>query len=154
MHTFNPSTGGRGGQISEFEVSRVYRVSSRTARATQRKTKRKLERDRQTDRQTDPGPSHSFHSGSPSVLYLSTCYSGHPHIPRVPCSGHLRINSGPYRKPHSLPSGYSQGPRQGGMLLLASADLTILTTMTQTSDTGLSNPISHPCRLTFSFLAS
>jgi hypothetical protein len=28
--------GGRGGWISEFEASLVYRVSSRTARATQR----------------------------------------------------------------------------------------------------------------------
>jgi hypothetical protein len=28
--------GGRGKQICEFEVSLVYRVSSRTARATQR----------------------------------------------------------------------------------------------------------------------
>jgi hypothetical protein len=28
--------GGRGRQISEFEVSLVYRVSSRTAKATQR----------------------------------------------------------------------------------------------------------------------
>ena len=28
--------GGRGRQISEFEASLVYRVSSRTARATQR----------------------------------------------------------------------------------------------------------------------
>jgi hypothetical protein len=37
-HAFNPSTreGGRGRQISEFEASLVYRVSSRTARATQR----------------------------------------------------------------------------------------------------------------------
>jgi hypothetical protein len=37
--------GGRGRQISEFEASLVYRVSSRTARAIQRnpvsKTKRK-----------------------------------------------------------------------------------------------------------------
>jgi hypothetical protein len=35
-HAFNPSTqhsGGRGKQISEFEASLVYRVSSRTARA-------------------------------------------------------------------------------------------------------------------------
>jgi hypothetical protein len=52
--------GGRGGQISEFEASLVYRVSSRTARATQRnpisknqKKERKRETDRQTDRQTD-----------------------------------------------------------------------------------------------------
>jgi hypothetical protein len=35
-HTFDPSTGGRGRRISEFEASLVYRVSSRTARATQR----------------------------------------------------------------------------------------------------------------------
>jgi hypothetical protein len=43
--------GGRGRQISEFEASLVYRVSSRTARATQgnpvsknQKEKRKKER--------------------------------------------------------------------------------------------------------------
>jgi hypothetical protein len=36
-HAFNPQhSGGRGRQISEFEASLVYRVSSRTARATQR----------------------------------------------------------------------------------------------------------------------
>ena len=36
-HTCNPNTlGGRGRQISEFEASLVYRVSSRRARATQR----------------------------------------------------------------------------------------------------------------------
>jgi hypothetical protein len=36
-HTFNPRTlGGRGRWISEFKVSLVYRVSSRTARAIQR----------------------------------------------------------------------------------------------------------------------
>ena len=34
-HAFNPP-GGRGRQISEFEASLVYRVSSRTARAIQR----------------------------------------------------------------------------------------------------------------------
>jgi hypothetical protein len=43
--------GGRGRQISEFEASLVYRVSSRTARATQRnpvsknQKKKKRERD-------------------------------------------------------------------------------------------------------------
>jgi hypothetical protein len=31
-----PALGGRGRQISEFEASLVYRMSSRTARATQR----------------------------------------------------------------------------------------------------------------------
>jgi hypothetical protein len=35
-HAFNPSRGGRGRRISEFEASLVYRVSSRTARATQK----------------------------------------------------------------------------------------------------------------------
>jgi hypothetical protein len=36
-HAFNLSTGEAGGrQISEFEASLKYRVSSRTARATQR----------------------------------------------------------------------------------------------------------------------
>jgi hypothetical protein len=36
-HTFNPSTrGGRGRQISEFEATLVYKMSSRTAKATQR----------------------------------------------------------------------------------------------------------------------
>jgi hypothetical protein len=35
-HAFNPSTREAERQISEFEASLVYRVSSRTARATQR----------------------------------------------------------------------------------------------------------------------
>jgi hypothetical protein len=43
--------GGRGRQISEFEASLVYRVSSRTARATQRnpvskKTKKEKEKNK------------------------------------------------------------------------------------------------------------
>jgi hypothetical protein len=59
--------GGRGRQISEFEASLVYKVSSRTARVIQRnpvsknikqtkkKKKRKKERkkERKKDRQTD-----------------------------------------------------------------------------------------------------
>jgi hypothetical protein len=50
-HAFNPSTWEADRQISEFEASLIYRVSSRTARATQRnpvskkkKKKRKKER--------------------------------------------------------------------------------------------------------------
>jgi hypothetical protein len=36
-HAFNPSTlGGRGRQISEFQVSLVYKLSSRTARAIEK----------------------------------------------------------------------------------------------------------------------
>jgi hypothetical protein len=50
--------GGRGRQISEFEASLVYKVSSRTARATQinpslrrkKKKKRKRERERERER--------------------------------------------------------------------------------------------------------
>ena len=64
MHTRNPSTlGGRGRQISEFEASLVYRVSSRTARATQRKPC--LEKDKskkpKTNKQTKkPTKKHSY----------------------------------------------------------------------------------------------
>jgi hypothetical protein len=50
--------GGRGRQISEFEASLVYRVSSRTARATQRNPvsknqKRKEERKREREREKE-----------------------------------------------------------------------------------------------------
>jgi hypothetical protein len=40
--------GGRGRQISEFEASPVYRVSSRTARATQRNPVSKNQNQNQT----------------------------------------------------------------------------------------------------------
>ena len=36
VQAFNPSLGGRGRQISEFEACLVYKVSSRTTRDTQR----------------------------------------------------------------------------------------------------------------------
>jgi hypothetical protein len=46
--------GGRGRQISEFEASLVYKVSSRIARATQRnlvsKTKKLKKRERERER--------------------------------------------------------------------------------------------------------
>jgi hypothetical protein len=42
--------GGRGRQISKFEASLVYRVSSRTARATQRNPVSKIKK--QTNKQT------------------------------------------------------------------------------------------------------
>jgi hypothetical protein len=49
--------GGRGRQISEFEASLVYRVSSRTARATHRnpvsKNKNKTKRERETSTGTE-----------------------------------------------------------------------------------------------------
>jgi hypothetical protein len=40
--------GGRGRQISEFEASLVYRVSSKTARATQRNPVSKNKTNKQT----------------------------------------------------------------------------------------------------------
>jgi hypothetical protein len=43
--------GGRGRQISEFEASLVYRVSSRTARAIQRNPV--LKKTKQTNKQTN-----------------------------------------------------------------------------------------------------
>jgi hypothetical protein len=50
--------GGRGRQISEFEASLVYKVSSRTAKATQRnpvlgKTKQNKHKHKQTNKQTN-----------------------------------------------------------------------------------------------------
>jgi hypothetical protein len=51
--------GGRGRWISEFKVSLVYRVSSRTARVTQRnpvsktKTKKKKKRKREREREKE-----------------------------------------------------------------------------------------------------
>jgi hypothetical protein len=50
--------GGRGRQISEFEASLVYKVSSRTARATQRNPvskKIKNKTNKQTKRQQERG---------------------------------------------------------------------------------------------------
>jgi hypothetical protein len=46
--------GGRGRQISEFEASLVYKVSSRTARATQRNPvlKNKKQASKQANKQT------------------------------------------------------------------------------------------------------
>jgi hypothetical protein len=67
VHAFNPSTrgGGIGRQISEFEASLVYKVSSRTARATQRnpvsKTKQNKTKQNKTKQQQKKTPelSHS-----------------------------------------------------------------------------------------------
>jgi hypothetical protein len=58
VHAFNPSSQeGRSRQISEFEASLVYKVSSRTARATQRnpvskKTKQNKTKQNKTNKQT------------------------------------------------------------------------------------------------------
>jgi hypothetical protein len=44
--------GGGGRQISEFEASLVYKVSSRTARAIQRNPVSKKQTNKQTNKQT------------------------------------------------------------------------------------------------------
>jgi phosphatidylethanolamine-binding protein (PEBP) family uncharacterized protein len=43
--------GGRGRQISEFEASLVYRMSSRTAKATQRNPASNKQTNKQTNKQ-------------------------------------------------------------------------------------------------------
>jgi hypothetical protein len=52
--------GGRGRQISEFEASLVYRVSSRTAKATQRnpvlKKQNKTKQKKQKQKTNNPPP--------------------------------------------------------------------------------------------------
>jgi hypothetical protein len=47
--------GGRGRQISEFEASLVYKVSSRTARATQRNpvSRNQKNKNKQTKKKTE-----------------------------------------------------------------------------------------------------
>jgi hypothetical protein len=45
--------GGRGRQISEFEASLVYKVSSRTARATQRNPVSKNQKERKKERKKE-----------------------------------------------------------------------------------------------------
>jgi hypothetical protein len=67
-HAFNPS---RGRRISEFEVSLVYRVSSRTARAIQRNpvskktnkqtNKKTKTKNKQTNKKTQTITQASFH---------------------------------------------------------------------------------------------
>jgi hypothetical protein len=53
-HAFNPP-GGRGRQISEFEASLVYRVSSRTARAIQRNPDSKHKKTTTTTKKVSQG---------------------------------------------------------------------------------------------------
>jgi hypothetical protein len=53
--------GGRGRQISEFEASLVYRVSSRTAKATQRNlSRKKKKRKKERKKERTPSPALGF----------------------------------------------------------------------------------------------
>jgi hypothetical protein len=49
-------SGGRRRRISKFEVSLVYRVSSRTARATQRNPVSERETETETETERERGP--------------------------------------------------------------------------------------------------
>jgi hypothetical protein len=49
--------GGRGRRISEFEVSLVYRVSSRTARATQKNPVSKKQKTKKNKKKKERKPS-------------------------------------------------------------------------------------------------
>jgi hypothetical protein len=68
-HAFNPSNlGDRGRQISEFEASLVYKVSSRIARAIQRNpvskkqtTKQPKKKPKQPKKKTKPSPIYYFY---------------------------------------------------------------------------------------------
>jgi hypothetical protein len=70
--------GGRGRWIFEFEVSLVYRVSSRTARATQRnpvlKGKKKGWRDGSVVKSTDCSSIPSIGGSQPSVMGSNTLF--------------------------------------------------------------------------------
>jgi hypothetical protein len=65
--------GGRGRQISEFEASLVYRVSSRTARATQRnpvsKKKKKKPKAQETHVDTDTPLTERSHKDAKTIMH-------------------------------------------------------------------------------------
>jgi hypothetical protein len=52
--TIKPGVGGKGRQISEFEASLVYKVSSRTAKATQRNPVSKNKKQKTTTTKKKP----------------------------------------------------------------------------------------------------
>jgi hypothetical protein len=70
--------GGRGRQISKFEASLVYRVSSRTARATQRnlvsKTKTKTKTKNQPTNQTNK-QNNNKKENPEEVLFILDMYA-------------------------------------------------------------------------------
>jgi hypothetical protein len=68
-------SGGRGRQISEFEASLVYRVSSRTARATQRnpvskKPKQKTKQTNKKQQQQQKKPEYLSKMFQRILMYL------------------------------------------------------------------------------------
>jgi hypothetical protein len=68
-HAFNPSTReARGRQISEFEASLVYRVSSRTAKATQRNPVSKKQKTKNQKKKKKPKKKKKFCKGDGCLL--------------------------------------------------------------------------------------
>ena len=53
VHFQSQHSGGRSRQISELEVSLIYRASSRTAKAIQRNPVSKNQKTKQTNKQTN-----------------------------------------------------------------------------------------------------
>jgi hypothetical protein len=69
--------GGRGRQISEFEASLVYRVSSRTARITQRNpTSKKPKQSTTTTKKTKPKRKKPFYMRVSNVHHLMVAKVG------------------------------------------------------------------------------
>jgi hypothetical protein len=62
--------GGRGRQISEFEASLVYRVSSRTARAIQRNP---VSREREKEREREREREKKNYLNNICALYTELC---------------------------------------------------------------------------------
>jgi hypothetical protein len=68
--------GGRGRQISEFEASLVYRVSSRTARATQRRnpvSKKQNKKSKNQKKKQQKNKNNKKKKETPSGFFRS-CY--------------------------------------------------------------------------------
>jgi hypothetical protein len=73
--------GGRGRQISEFDTSLVYRVSSRTARSQgytekpclEKKTKKKKKRERERERKREKKRKEKLY---PLTFLLVSCWPG------------------------------------------------------------------------------
>ena len=79
-HAFNPST-GRGRQISEFDASLVYKVSSRTARATQRNPVSKKQTNKKKNKTKKQQKKTTSEDKAAYFIYNfiaePSCYKGH-----------------------------------------------------------------------------
>jgi hypothetical protein len=75
--------GGRGRQISEFEASLVYKVSSRTARAIQRNPvskNKQTKTNKQTNKQTKRKQTKQNKKGNDWSVLIEHQVSGEPEV--------------------------------------------------------------------------